>query len=344
MASPVAPAASSVPFTGGDSPSPLGDKSPLLFTWPFSCGAEGTAVRVRTLAHSSPPLFPSRQRGPDSFCSLTPHPGPRQTSPPALAGALGPRAEAAASRRRWGPVAPTHFPGARSPFRADPQAAAGPGGPAAVPAEIGREATPGRCSRHLDGPCPGFLLRANRPPPTAGSPLIPTNPWKRAAGHRGEGTRPAAPGRLLGAALCSPRGTRGGPGAAPRAGAANKEGGGARPAPPPRPSPRFARGGCGAENKGTRRGRGLPRVPGRTKRAAPARGPGGDEVREEEAGAGRARRTHLSVGLSGGSACCLLGGHVAPGSLGALAAHDAGGLLGGGRPEPPRARAAGETR
>lgn len=48
MASPVAPAASSVPFTGGDSPSPLGDKSPLLFTWPFSCGAEETAVRVRT--------------------------------------------------------------------------------------------------------------------------------------------------------------------------------------------------------------------------------------------------------------------------------------------------------
>lgn len=112
---------------------------------------------------------------------------------------------------------------------------------------------------------PGLLLCVNGPHPpqalpTSRLPLV-KRPWAteaRAAGgvSGGEGTRPAAPGRPLGAALCSPRGTRGGRGAAPGARASNKESGGTRPAPPPRPSPCFARGGCGAENKGTGRGRG----------------------------------------------------------------------------------------
>lgn len=175
-----------------------------------------------------------------------------------------------------------------------------------------------------------------RPPPTAGSPHIAAPPLKKALGYRG---------RVCGgSALASghpPRGPRAPPWRGPAAplfparhsgrpgGSAGGRGreqrrrrGPAGAPSPPLPSLRPR--GLRRREQRDRAGEGAPRVPGRTKRAAPDRGPRGGEVREEGAGSGRAERTHLSVDLGGGSACCLLGGHVAPGSLGALAAHGGG--------------------
>lgn len=284
--------------------------------------------------------------------SLAQHSGSRQTSSSPLTGALGHgggrgRQEALGC---WGPGVPTPLPrGALSiPCRTAPGRGSRAGGRAAL-GDIGREAAPGRCLCTWTAYFPRLLLCVNGPHPPRALPSSPAPSSKKTAGHRGgvsggvfspPGTRPEAPGRPLGAAqqrLCSPRGTRGGRGAAPGASAGGRgreqrrrRGPTGAPSPPlPSLRPRGLR----RREQRDRAGEGAPRVPGRTKRAAPAQSPRGGEAREEGAGAGPAERTHLSVGLRGGSARSLLGGHVAPGSLGALAAHD-GGLLRGARSRP----------
>lgn len=126
-------------------------------------------MRLRTPPRSSPPLSL-----PDSGGSTPPPAASPRTRdpvkhlPPALPGALRPTTEAAAGRRRWGPVAPTHFPGARSPFRADPQAAAGPGGPPAALPRLGGKPPRGAV------PAPG--RPASRPPALCKRPPTPRGP------------------------------------------------------------------------------------------------------------------------------------------------------------------------
>lgn len=341
MASPVAPTASSVPFTGGDSPSPLGDKSPLLFTWPFSCRAQ-TAMRTGTLPPLlQPDLTPPRQRGPDSFdCDpggrFWPRPtpvGPSNISLLPLTGAQRPRPAGGAG-------VPHPSPGARSLVRAEPLAAADPrrAGELCQPV-LGGKPPRGAVSRTWTACFPSLLLCVNGPPPTSGCLPSFTPPLTKAVGHRGQAcgrsTLPsghppcgpwAPPWRGPAAPLFParhsgrPGGSAGGRGREQR----RRRGPAGAPSPPlPLLRPRGLR----RREQRDRAGEGAPRVPGRTKRAAQTRGPRRGEVAREGARSGRAERTHLSVGLSGGSACCLLGGHVAPGSLGALAAHD-GGLLG----------------
>lgn len=197
MASPVAPAASSVPFTGGDSPSPLGVKSPLLLTWPFSCGAEGTAVRARALLPLPQPASgPSQatadiQRQPSlalaslpSNITLTPH---RRAG------------TSAASRRRWGsgPHPPPagralYFPRGTSPGL-DPSPAGQP-----CPALLGGKQPWGAASPHLDGLFSQACALCDQPPPTPESPRISApHRFKSHRGLPGSGLQMGRPGRRV---------------------------------------------------------------------------------------------------------------------------------------------------
>lgn len=174
-----------------------------------------------------------------------------------------------ASRRRWGtgphpppPGRALYFPRGTSPCP-DPGLVGKPG-----PELLGGKQPRGAASLHLDGRFFQAPALCEQPPPTPGSPHISAP--RRFKSHRGpprSGLQMGHPGCLapvprprtppwrgLAAPLFHAR-PSGRPGGSARGPGWNKEGGepGRRPLPP---LPSFARGGCGAENKGTGRGRG----------------------------------------------------------------------------------------